>query len=161
MTYAFFGGATDRVITVTEYLPEATPLFMVADHSQLYKHAHIYQIIKSDEIVSKYIATSPLSIGDTFAGATIKFNTNMNYDQVMNLMYQIPWNEAFIQDYDGVSYYYCIFNNSPDMGYSSYTGEKFDESEQFWKGVAGIIFLKIVTDEYTDYAIMLTGEHLI
>lgn len=131
MTYAFFGGATDRVITVTEYLPEATPLFIVADHSQLYKHAHIYQIIKSDEIVSKYIAASPLAIGDPLAGATIKFNTNMNYDQVMNLMYQIPWNEAFVQDYDGVAYYYCIFNNSPDMGYSSYTGEKFDESEQF------------------------------
>ena len=157
MTYAFFGAATDRVITVTEYLPEATPLFMVADHSQLYKHAHIYQIIKSDEIVSKYIAASPLTIGDPLANATIKFNTNMNYDQVMNLMYQIPWNEAFIQDYDGVSYYYCIFNNNPDMGYSSYTGEKFDESEQFWKGLAGIIFVKFVTDKYTDYAIMVGG----
>ena len=157
MTYAFFGGATDRVITVTEYLPEATPLFMVADHSQLYKHAHIYQIIKSDEIVSKYIAASPLATGDPLAGATIKFNTNMNYDQVMNLMYQIPWNEAFIQDYDGVSYYYCIFNNSPDMGYSSYTGEKFDESEQFGKALASMIFVKFVTDDYTDYAIMVGG----
>lgn len=43
------------------------------------------------------------------------------------------------------------------MGYSSYTGEKFDESEQFGKAIAGIIFVKFVTDEYTDYAIMVGG----
>lgn len=157
MTYAFFGGATDRVITVTEYLPEATPLFMIADHSQAYKHAHIYQVIKSDKVVSKYVAASPLAIGDALAGATIKLNTEMSYDQVMDLMYQIPWNEAFIQSYDGTAYYYCIFNNAPDIGYSTYTGEKFDESEQFGKAAGGIIFIKFATDNYTDYAI-LHGE---
>lgn len=151
----------NKNITITQMLPGAEKLYVMPGLSPKYLDGHIYQIIKSDEIVSKYIAASPLTIGDSFAGATIKFNTEMNYDQVMNLMYQIPWNEGYIYDGDGTAYYYCIFNNAPDMGYSTYTGEKFDESKEFWKAISGIIFVKFATDEYTDYGIILGGENWI
>ena len=147
----------NRNITITQMLPGAEKLYVMPGLSSKYLDGHYYRIEQTDNFVTKYIAASPLAIGDPLANAIIKFNTDMDYDQVMDLMYQIPWNEAFIQDYDGMSYYYCIFNNSPDAGYSTYTGEKFDESEQFFKGVASIVFVKFATDEYVNYGILAGG----
>lgn len=79
----------NRNITVTQMLSGAEKLYVMPGLSSKYLDGHYYRIEQTG-VATRYVAVSPLAIGDALAGATIQFNTGMGYDQVMDLMYQIP-----------------------------------------------------------------------
>ena len=87
LTLVFYN--LNRNITITQMLPGAEKLYVMPGLSSKYLDGHCYRIEQTGNFVTKYIAASPLAIGDPLANATIKFNTDMDYDQVMDLMYQI------------------------------------------------------------------------
>ena len=79
----------NRNITITQMLPGAEKLYVMPGLSSKYLDGHCYRIEQTG-VATKYNAASPLAIGDALAGATIQLNMGMSYDQVIDLMYQIP-----------------------------------------------------------------------
>ena len=60
---------------------------------QRYKELGVYKVNKKIESVPKWINAQPLQVGDTYAGATIYFNTNLSYKEVNALLSTIPDSE--------------------------------------------------------------------
>lgn len=61
--------------------------------SQLYKELGVYRVNKKVESIPKWTNAQPLQVGDTYAGATVYFNTNLSYDDVVALISTIPDSE--------------------------------------------------------------------
>lgn len=58
-----------------------------------YKELGVYRVNKKIESVPKWINAQPLQVGDTYAGATVYFNTNLSYKEVNALLSTIPDSE--------------------------------------------------------------------
>lgn len=71
-----------------------------------YKELGVYRVNKKIESVPKWINAQPLQVGDTYAGATIYFNTNLSYKEVNALLSTIPDSE-FTSD---ASHMLALFN---------------------------------------------------
>lgn len=65
----------------------------VDETSQLYKELGVYRVNKKIESIPKWTNAQPLQVGDTYAGATVYFNTNLSYDDVVALISTIPDSE--------------------------------------------------------------------
>lgn len=58
-----------------------------------YKELGVYRVNKKIESIPKWTNAQPLQVGDTYAGATVYFNTNLSYYDVMALISSIPDSE--------------------------------------------------------------------
>lgn len=146
----------NRNITITQMLPGAEKLYVMPGLSSKYLDGHCYRIEQTG-VATKYSAASPFSIGDNLAGASFNINTALGVEEVVNILETVPWDDGMVSTHDGWYSYYNIFNNPPDFGESTYTGTgKFDESDQFFRGLMGIVFMKLVTDGVS-YAIASMG----
>ena len=61
--------------------------------SQLYQELGVYRVNKKITSISKWVNAQPLQVGDTYAGATVYFNTNLTYEDVNTLLSTIPDSE--------------------------------------------------------------------
>lgn len=68
----------------------------VDETSQHYQELGVYRVNKKITSVSKWVNAQPLQVGDTYAGATVYFNTNLTYEDVNTLLSTIPDSEFFI-----------------------------------------------------------------
>lgn len=68
----------------------------VDETSQLYQELGVYRVNKKITSISKWVNAQPLQVGDTYAGATVYFNTNLTYEDVNTLLSTIPDSEFFI-----------------------------------------------------------------
>lgn len=154
LTLVFYN--ENRNITITQMLPGAEKLYVMPGLSSKYLDGHCYRIEQTG-VATKYSAASPFSIGDNLAGASFNINTALGVEEVVNILETVPWDDGMVSTHDGWYSYYNIFNNPPDFGESTYTGTgKFDESDQFFRGLMGIVFMKLVTNGVS-YAIASMG----
>ena len=65
----------------------------VDETRQQYKELGVYRVNKKIESIPKWTNAQPLQVGDTYAGATVYFNTNLSYDDVVTLISTIPDSE--------------------------------------------------------------------
>lgn len=65
---------------------------------QLYQELGIYRVNKKITSISKWVNAQPLQVGDTYAGATVYFNTNLTYEDINTLLSIIPESEFFTAD---------------------------------------------------------------
>lgn len=65
----------------------------VDETQQQYKELGVYRVNKKIESIPKWTNAQPLQVGDTYAGATVYFNTNLSYDDVVALISTIPDSE--------------------------------------------------------------------
>ena len=145
LTLVFYN--ENRNITITQMLPGAEKLYVMPGLSSKYLDGHCYRIEQTG-VATKYSATSPFSVGDNLAGASFNINTALGVEEVVNILETVPWDDGLVVTHDGWYSNYNIFNNPPDFGESTYTGTgKFDESDQFNRGLMGIVFMKLVTDK--------------
>lgn len=75
--------------------------------SQQYQELGVYRVNKKITSVSKWVNAQPLQVGDTYAGATVYFNTNLTYEDINTLLSTIPESEFFTADNRGTS---VVFN---------------------------------------------------
>lgn len=75
--------------------------------SQLYQELGVYRVNKKITSISKWVNAQPLQVGDTYAGATVYFNTNLTYEDINTLLSIIPESEFFTADNQGTS---VVFN---------------------------------------------------
>lgn len=68
----------------------------VDETSQLYQELGVYRVNKKITSISKWVNAQPLQVGDTYAGATVYFNTNLTYEDINTLLSTIPDSEFFI-----------------------------------------------------------------
>ena len=146
----------NRDITITQMLSGAEKLYVMPGLSSKYLDGHCYRIEQTG-VATKYSAASPFSVGDNLAGASFNINTALGVEEVINILETVPWDDGMVSTHDGWYSNYNIFNNPPDFGESTYTGTgKFDESDQYIKGLMGIVFMKLVTDKVS-YVIASMG----
>ena len=74
---------------------------------QLYQELGVYRVNKKITSISKWVNAQPLQVGDTYAGATIYFNTNLTYEDINTLLSIIPESEFFTADNQSTS---VVFN---------------------------------------------------
>lgn len=67
----------------------------VDETSQHYQELGVYRVNKKITSISKWVNAQPLQVGDTYAGATVYFNTNLTYEDVNTLLSTIPDSEFF------------------------------------------------------------------
>lgn len=65
----------------------------VDETQQQYKELGVYRVNKKIESIPKWTNAQPLQVGNTYAGATVYFNTNLSYDDVVALISTIPDSE--------------------------------------------------------------------
>lgn len=70
----------------------------VDETSQHYQELGVYRVNKKITSISKWVNAQPLQVGDTYAGATVYFNTNLTYEDVNTLLSTIPDSEFFIYE---------------------------------------------------------------
>ena len=70
----------------------------VDETSQQYQELGVYRVNKKITSISKWVNAQPLQVGDTYAGATVYFNTNLTYEDVNTLLSTIPDSEFFIYE---------------------------------------------------------------
>lgn len=68
----------------------------VDETSQHYQELGVYRVNKKITSISKWVNAQPLQVGDTYAGATVYFNTNLTYEDINTLLSTIPDSEFFI-----------------------------------------------------------------
>jgi hypothetical protein len=101
-----------------------------ADESrQQYKELGVYRVNKKIESIPKWTNAQPLQVGDTYAGATVYFNTNLSYDDVVALISTIPDSE-FNQ---GLS---AVFNIDNPININ-------EEDATFYKAYLGILIQRV------------------
>lgn len=97
----------------------------VDETQQQYKELGVYRVNKKIESIQKWTNAQPLQVGDTYAGATVYFNTNLSYDDVVTLISTIPDSE-FNQ---GIS---AVFNMDNPINVN-------DVDATFYKAYLGIL----------------------
>ena len=70
----------------------------VDETSQHYQELGVYRVNKKITSMSKWVNAQPLQVGDTYAGATVYFNTNLTYEDINTLLSTIPDSEFFIYE---------------------------------------------------------------
>ena len=78
--------------------------------SQHYQELGVYRVNKKITSISKWVNAQPLQVGDTYAGATVYFNTNLNYEDINTLLSTIPDSEFFTEDNQSTSVVFNIDN---------------------------------------------------
>ena len=101
----------------------------VDETQQQYKELGVYRVNKKITSISKWTNAQPLQVGDTYAGATVYFNTNLSYDDVVTLISTIPDSE-FNQ---GVS---AVFNMDNPININ-------EEDATFYKAYLGILIQRV------------------
>ena len=79
----------------------------IDETSQHYQELGVYRVNKKITSISKWVNAQPLQVGDTYAGATVYFNTNLTYEDINTLLSTIPDSEFFTSDGQGTS---VVFN---------------------------------------------------
>lgn len=79
----------------------------VDETSQHYQELGVYRVNKKITSISKWVNAQPLQVGDTYAGATVYFNTNLTYEDINTLLSTIPDSEFFTSDNQDIS---VVFN---------------------------------------------------
>lgn len=79
----------------------------IDETSQHYQELGVYRVNKKITSISKWVNAQPLQVGDTYAGATVYFNTNLTYEDINTLLSIIPDSEFFTSDGQGTS---VVFN---------------------------------------------------
>ena len=101
-----------------------------ADESrQQYNELGVYRVNKKIESIPKWTNAQPLQVGDAYAGATVYFNTNLSYDDVVALISTIPDSE-FNQ---GLS---AVFNIDNPININ-------EEDATFYKAYLGILIQRV------------------
>lgn len=78
--------------------------------SQHYQELGVYRVNKKITSISKWVNAQPLQVGDTYAGATVYFNTNLTYEDINTLLSTIPDSEFFTEDDQSTSVVFNIDN---------------------------------------------------
>ena len=78
--------------------------------SQRYQELCVYRVNKKITSISKWVNAQPLQVGDTYAGATVYFNTNLTYEDINTLLSTIPDSEFFTEDNQSTSVVFNIDN---------------------------------------------------
>lgn len=79
----------------------------IDETSQRYQELGVYRVNKKITSISKWVNAQPLQVGDTYAGATVYFNTNLTYEDINTLLSTIPDSEFFTSDAQSTS---VVFN---------------------------------------------------
>lgn len=82
----------------------------VDETSQHYQELGVYRVNKKITSISKWVNAQPLQVGDTYAGATVYFNTNLTYEDVNTILSNIPDSEFFTEDNQSTSVVFNIDN---------------------------------------------------
>ena len=82
----------------------------VDETSQHYQELGVYRVNKKITSISKWVNAQPLQVGDTYAGATLYFNTNLTYEDINTLLSTIPDSEFFTEDNQSTSVVFNIDN---------------------------------------------------
>ena len=82
----------------------------VDETSQHYQELGVYRVNKKITSMSKWVNAQPLQVGDTYAGATVYFNTNLTYEDINTLLSTIPDSEFFTEDNQSTSVVFNIDN---------------------------------------------------
>ena len=78
--------------------------------SQRYQELGVYRVNKKITSILKWVNAQPLQVGDTYAGATVYFNTNLTYEDINTLLSTIPDSEFFTEDNQSTSVVFNIDN---------------------------------------------------
>lgn len=116
-----------------------------------YKELGVYRVNKKIESVPKWINAQPLQVGDTYAGATIYFNTNLSYKEVNALLSTIPDSE-FTSD---SNHMLAVFNmdnpiNASDQNilYKAFLGLIVTRESGDYIGDSNLMSISIDGDDY-------------
>lgn len=96
--------------------------------SQLYKELGVYRVNKKVESIPKWTNAQPLQVGDTYAGATVYFNTNLSYDDVVALISTIPDSE---------------FNQGLSVVFNMDNPVNFSDENVLYKAYLGILIQRV------------------
>ena len=100
----------------------------VDETSQRYQELGVYRVNKKITSISKWVNAQPLQVGDTYAGATVYFNTNLTYEDINTLLSTIPDSEFFTEDNQSTSVVFNIDNpfnlstSEQNVVYKAYLG---------------------------------------
>lgn len=114
--------------------------------SRLYKELGVYRVNKKVESIPKWTNAQPLQVGDTYAGATVYFNTNLSYDDVVALISTIPDSE-FNQDVS------AVFNMDNPININ-------EEDATFLKAYLGILIQKVSGIFDSMVSISIDGDNI-
>lgn len=118
-----------------------------ADESgQQYNELGVYRVNKKIESIPKWTNAQPLQVGDTYAGATVYFNTNLSYDDVVALISTIPDSE-FNQ---GIS---AVFNIDNPININ-------EEDATFYKAYLGILIQRVPGTFNSLLSVSIDGDDL-
>ena len=77
---------------------------------QPYQELGVYRVNKKITSISKWVNAQPLQVGDTYAGATVYFNTNLTYEDINTILSTIPDSEFFTADNQSTSVVFNVDN---------------------------------------------------
>ena len=83
---------------------------------QPYQELGVYRVNKEITSISKWVNAQPLQVGDTYAGATVYFNTNLTYEDINTLLSTIPDSEFFTMGNQSTS---VVFNIDNPLNFST------------------------------------------
>lgn len=101
--------------------------------SQLYQELGVYRVNKKITSISKWVNAQPLQVGDTYAGATVYFNTNLTYEDINPILSTIPESEFFTSDNHGTS---VVFNMDNPLDLST------AEQNVVYKAYLGLLLVR-------------------
>lgn len=122
--------------------------------SQLYQELGIYRVNKKIESIPKWTNAQPLQVGDTYAGTTVYFNTNLTYEDINTLLSTIPDSEFFTEGNQSTS---VVFNIDNPLNLST------SEQNVVYKAYLGLLLVKAsgyttIMSLSTDDALVLTQD---
>ena len=122
--------------------------------SQRYQELGVYRVNKKITSISKWVNAQPLQVGDTYAGATVYFNTNLNYEDINTLLSTIPDSEFFTEDNQSTS---VVFNIDNPLNLST------AEQNVVYKAYLGLLLVRasgytMITSLSTDDMWVLTQD---
>lgn len=105
----------------------------IDETSQHYQELGVYRVNKKITSISKWVNAQPLQVGDTYAGATVYFNTNLTYEDINTLLSTIPDSEFFTSDGQGTS---VVFNMDNPLDLST------AEQNVVYKAYLGLLLVR-------------------
>lgn len=105
--------------------------------SQHYQELGVYRVNKKITSISKWVNAQPLQVGDTYAGATVYFNTNLTYEDINTLLSTIPDSEFFTEDNQSTS---VVFNIDNPFNLST------AEQNVVYKAYLGLLLVRALGD---------------
>ena len=115
--------------------------------SQHYQELGVYRVNKKITSISKWVNAQPLQVGDTYAGATVYFNTNLTYEDINTLLSTIPDSEFFTEDNQSTS---VVFNIDNPLNLST------AEQNVVYKAYLGLLLVR--ASGYTMIMSLSTGD---